>query len=127
MLKRSILTVCIIGFASAANAGSLDWADREQAGVVSKLGSAFANANLCNFEVDTDGTAQIIKSKIAPAGKLTPEMASALMFSVVGIGAMQAELLGTARMNKKQLAKHCAGIIDSFGPNGSSLAGVLKP
>ncbi len=95
-------------------------------GVVSQLGSAFANAKVCNFEVDTDGTAQIIKSKIAPTGKLTPEMASALMFSVVGIGGMQAKLLGVGRMNKKQLAKHCADIIGAFGPNGTSLAWRAK-
>jgi hypothetical protein len=127
-MKRVVTVLALtVGLAHPAGAGSLDWADREQMSVVSKLGSAFANANVCNFEVDTDGTATIIRTKIAPTGKLTPEMASALMFSVVGIGAMQGEMLGLGQMNKKQLAKHCAEIISYFGPNGTSLTGVLKP
>jgi hypothetical protein len=73
------------------------------------------------------GTAQTIRTKIVPIGKLTPEMVSALMFSVVGIGAMQAEALGLGHMNKKQLAKHCSVIISYFGTNGTSLAAIIEP
>lgn len=127
MLKRGVLATAMFCCAFGASASSLDWADHDQREVAMKLGSALANANVCNFEVDTDGTAQIIKTKIAPTGKLTPEMASGLMFTVVGVGAMQAEVLNIGKMNKKQLANHCASIIGSFGPNGTSLAGVLKP
>ncbi|MCJ2133349.1 hypothetical protein MKK69_04610 [Methylobacterium sp. J-026] len=127
MVKRALVTACLFIVPAASHAGSFDWADQDQMSVVTKLGSAYASANVCNFEIDTDGTAKIIKDKIAPAGKLTPEMASSLMFSVVGIGAMQAQLLGIGQMNKRQLAGHCAKMLSYFGPSGSSLSGILKP
>lgn len=124
---RSGIVIFLVGLTLPAQAGSFDWADKGQMEVTMKLGSALASANACNFEVNTEGMAQIIRTRIAPTGKLTPEMASSLMFSVVGVGAMQGELLSVGKMNKAQLVKHCVSIISYFGPSGTSLSGVLKP
>ena len=128
MKHAAVVFGLLSALTAQAQAGAFSWAtSQDQMSVAMKIGSAMANANLCNFEVDTDGMATVIRDRIAGTGKLTPEMASGLVFSVVGTGSVQAQTLGLANMNKRQLAKHCADIISAFGPNGSSLAGLLKP
>lgn len=125
-LCRGWLAVSLLALAvSPAVAGP--WKTEDQASVASQLGSALANANWCNFGVDTPRVAAVINERLAPTGKLTPEMASELMFQVVGVQALQGELLQIGKMNKRELAKHCASIIGYFGPGGSTLPGLLKP
>lgn len=113
-------------FPGPGSAQSLDWATHDQLSVASQLGSAYANAMACNQDIDIERTAAIIREKIAP--QLTPQMTASLMFMVVGVQALQAQVLGTGQMKKKELAAHCASMLSAFGPNGTQLKGVVfKP
>lgn len=124
--RRSWLTLSILVIAvSPAAAGA--WQTQQQASAASQIGSALASANWCNFGVDTSRITAVIEDRIAPVGKLTPQMASELMFTVVGAQAIQSQMLGVDKMNKRDLAKHCSEVISYFGPGGTAIPGLLKP
>lgn len=103
------------------------WVDTDQMSVATQLATAIGSTGFCNFGVNTDGLAAAIKDRIAPTGKLTPEMASHLMFYVVATQGLQVALSGVSRMNKRQLAQHCAQLLSTYGPNGSQVKGLVTP
>lgn len=127
MRSFKVVALALVAGAFVVPARAASWDTPEQMSVAMQIGSALSGAAFCNAEVDTDGLAAAIKDRIAPTGKLTPEMTASLMFYVVATQGGQIAISGVGRMNKRQLAEHCARVLASFGPNGSQVRGLLKP
>ena len=114
----------LVFIAGSADARKLD---QDEIGPVSQIASALNAGLVCNYLADDAAMGRFLASKVGERRLYDNESIAQAMFFVIGIQAMQAQILNIGQMNKLQLAKFCRDQLLSFGPNGTAVPGLLKP
>lgn len=117
--------LAVIILALAASSGALAQPRRAsgvRADVEGQLASAIAGTEACDYDVDEDRVAAILRQIYG--ARLSPGEVSSLVKRIVTIQAVQGVQLKNFATERR--AAYCADLVRRYGVGGTELRGVVK-